>query len=266
MSNQVYANPNAGNVSNQLKYAFLSGWRIRGVVISITIPFMLVFGLLGTLFNLPSAAHITAIALGGNAIGALFIVCLVADIAVIRRIFFAPDAYLLALTPTPRGKTLLANVIAMAALDIIPLAAVITGQVWLVYNYVPNDIFAFIGNLIKIGASPLDIIYIIGMCVLVIAGYLFLLSLILFCITASKSVLFKKSWLCVPLLVIGCLCVFSLSQILLAPFGAVTREYVVFIQITLNGEAAPLYALLVLLHAAGLLLLTSKLMERKLNI
>jgi hypothetical protein len=261
-------NASAGSMKTQLRYAFMSGLRARGAVIVGSVSFMLIFGLLGSLGNLPSAAHITALALGGCAIGTLSIVCIIDDIAVIRRFFFAPDAYLFALTPAPRGRTLLANVIPMAVLDIIPLAAVITGQVWLVCNYIPNDTFAFIGNLIKTGVSPTDEIYIIGMSLLVIAAYLFVLSLILFCITAYKSVLFKRpaSGLLVFLLVQGCLFAFNLLQILLAPFGTVTREYVIFIQITLSGELAPAYALLILLQAAVLFVITSKLMERKLNI
>jgi len=54
--------------------------------------------------------------------------------------------------------------------------------------------------------------------------------------------------------------------LVLAPFGAVQR-YSIFIVITLGGGAAmPVLFLLTLLEAAVLFIITSKLMERRMNI
>jgi uncharacterized RDD family membrane protein YckC len=86
-------------------------------------------------------------------------------------------------------------------------------------------------------------------------------------ITAKKSLLFSvpASGLLAFLLACACFYVISLLQLLLIPFGTVQR-YGLLILLNLGSNALPFYALLTLLEAAALFVITSKLMERKINL
>ena len=103
---------------------------------------------------------------------------------------------------------------------------------------------------------------------LFIACYLFFLMVILFSVTAKKSILYKKpaSSLLALLLGIACIYVGNLLWFVLVPFGSVSA-YGAFITITVSSQAGLVIAvLLTLVETAGLFALTSKLMERKMNI
>jgi len=68
------------------------------------------------------------------------------------------------------------------------------------------------------------------------------------------------------LLACGCFYVVSLLQLLLAPFGEVGWQGFLIVITLSPGAAGPLLTLLTLIEAAGLFVLTSKLMERKINL
>ena len=68
------------------------------------------------------------------------------------------------------------------------------------------------------------------------------------------------------LLACGCFYIVSLLQLVLAPFSEIQRYGLIFILSIGHGAAIPVYILLTLLEAAVLFVLTSKLMERKMNI
>jgi hypothetical protein len=231
---------------------------------------MLAFVLFASGGTLPWPAYVTFLAIGGCAIGAVSVTCVISDIIIIRRIFYAPDAYLYALAPVPGSKRLAANVIAMAVLDIIPLAAIITGQVYLALSFVDANLWRTIWAVAGTGAASVasDVMFIIWSIITVIAAYLMVMMIILFCIAASKSFLYhmRASGLLAVLLGWGCFYVFSLLGLLLAPFGAVAWVGGMFFVITVTGGALPVYAALILLFTAVLFILTSKLTERKLNI
>ena len=251
------------------KYIFRSSLSTRGGVFIVIFLMYLVFITLGSLGVLPLAAQITAVSLGGVAIAVMSVVNIVDDVAIIRRMFSAPGAYLLALTPAPRRKTLLASVIAMMMMDIITMAIVISGEVWLAMMLAGE----VSGNALRIAFDVirnLDIpvlLYTLFGAFMLVAGYLLIMMTILFCITVKKSILYKKpaSGLLTFLLACGCIYIFSLLGLLMAPFGTV-NTYGMFINITLGSEVMPIYALLLLLEVAGLFIITSKLMERKMNI
>ena len=249
----------------QFKYAFLSGIQIRVYFFAVIFVVDLTFIVLGSLGLLPAAALITAVSLGGVAIAAMFAANIIGDVAICRRMFSAPEAYLHALTPVPRWKTLLASVITMAALDIITMAFVIISEVWLSFN-----LAGIRGTVIEYFRTNVDasiLLYGLWAALLIIAGYLLTVTLILFCITAKKSILFKRPASGLLAFLLGCLCVYaiSISQLILAPLGTISR-YAIFIILTFTSAVIPFYILLILADTAVLFVITAKLMERRINI
>jgi len=250
----------------QFKYAFLAGLNVRGAVFAVIFVINAVFIILGSLGFLPFAAHVTAVSLGGVAIALMFAADIGGDVFIARRMFSAPEAYLHALTPVHRRKILLASVIAMAAMDIVSMAVVITQEVWLSFNLAGDNIGKIVLDAIR--SEPSYLYYGIWFVLLLICGYLFLMMVVLFGITAKKSIFFKMpaSSLLAFLLACACCYGFSLLQLVAFPFGSVQR-YGIFIVITLGGEAAfTLLITLFLLGAAILYVVTSKLMERRINL
>ena len=67
------------------------------------------------------------------------------------------------------------------------------------------------------------------------------------------------------LLVAGIIYALNLSSFLLAPFGEVSRFYLLF-TITVGYLGMGLYALLLLIFATVMFVLTARLMEKKMNI
>jgi len=249
----------------QIKYAFRSGLSFRGAAFAVIFVMDAVFITLGSLGLLPVAAQITAVSLGGVAIAAMLVFDIIGDISVIRRMFSVPEAYLYALTPSPRWKTLLASVVVAAILDIVTMAVVITAEVWLSLILAGEENSRAVWEFISANASELP--FILWSAALLAAGYLLVMMIILFCVTARKSILngFPASGLLAFLL--GCVCfyVVSLLQLALIPFSAVNRLGLLII-LNLDNNALPFYALLTLLEAAVLFVLTSKLMERRINL
>jgi len=249
----------------QFKYAFLAGFHIRGPVFAVIFIMNTVFLILGLLGLLPFAALVTAVSLGGVAIAVMFTANIGSDVAIISRLFSAQKATLYALTPAPRWKTLLASITTMTVMDVITMAFVIITQVSLSFNLTGNNVRQIFWSYLNQNLS--GITFIIWNILLLIAGYLLVLMVILFCITAKKSIFFKMpaSGFLAFLLACACFYIASLLQILLAPFGVVER-FLFMITITLDTIAIPLLALLTLLEAGVLFVLTSKLMERKINL
>jgi hypothetical protein len=179
--------------------------------------------------------------------------------------FSVPEAYLYALTPVPRRKILLASVVTAAILDIVTMAVVITAEVWLSFILAGEEVWRNVWNYVSTNGS--ELLYGLWYAALLAAGYLLLMMIILFCITAKKSVLYKipASGLLAFLLACVCIYVISLLQLVLIPFGSVYR-YGLLIILTLGGNSLPFYILLTLLETAGLFVITSRLMERKINL
>jgi hypothetical protein len=249
----------------QFKYAFRTGLTFRGAAFAVIFVMDAVFIALGSLGLLPTAGQITAVSLGGVAISAMLVFDIIGDISVIRRMFSVPEAYLYALTPSPRWKILLASVIVTAILDIVTMAVVIFAEVWLSLILAGEQIWQQIWDYISANGS--DLLYGLWYAPFLVAGYFLVMMIILFCITVKKSVLygFPASKLLTFLLACVCIYVISLLQLVLLPFGAVER-YGLLITLYLENNALPFYTLLNLLEAAGLFVITSKLMERRINL
>jgi hypothetical protein len=249
----------------QFKYSFLAGASIRLPAYAVVFGIMLVFGVLGSLGLLPLAALITAVSLGGLGVGAVVVINIIGDIAIFRRMFSSPAAYLYALTPAPRWKILFSSLITAVAFTAVSLSAAIFGNIWLSLNLAGE----FVGNIweyMGIFGSE-NVLPILWSVLYVFAAYFLTLLIILFSITAAKSIFYKRAASGFFGFLLGCACfyVWSLSYLLLAPLGSVT-VWGIFISIQFGSSAVFPLMLLTLLMAAGLFILTSKLMERKINL
>jgi hypothetical protein len=249
----------------QFKYAFRSGLTFRGSAFAFIFIMDAVFITFGSLGLLPFAAQVTAVSLGGVAISVMLVFNIIGDIAVIRRMFSVPEAYLYALTPVPRRKILLASVIVTALLDIVTMAVVITAEVWLSLILAGEEIWHNVLDFINMHSS--EFMYGFWYAALLVAGYLLLMMVIIFCITVKMSILYKIPASGLLAFLLGCICFYivSLLQLVLIPFGVIDR-YGLFILLVLGNNALPFYALLTLLEAAALFVITSKLMERRINL
>jgi len=250
----------------QFKYAFLAGLYIRGYVFATIFVMDLVFITLGSLGLLPFAAHITAVSLGGVAIAVMLAANIGGDVFIARRMFSAPEAYLHALTPVPRRKILFASVLTMAVMDLVTMAVVITGEVWLSFNLAGDNIVKIFWDFVQSNSQYLYYAVLFGL--MLIAGYLLLVMIIMFFLTAKKSIFHKMpaSGFLAFLLACGCVYVASLLQLVLIPLSNVERYGLLIILNFNNIAACPVYTLLILLETAGLFILCSKLMERKVNL
>lgn len=250
----------------QFKYAFLSGLYVRGAAFAVILIMDVIFITLGSLGMLPLAAHITAVSLGGAAVAVMLAANIGGDVMISRRMFSAPEAYLYALTPVPRARMLFASVIAMAAMDIFTMAFVITAEVILSFNLVGGEIWQTVRNFLN--ENPLYLSYGLSYILTLISGYFLMMMIILFSVTMKHSLLYKMkaSGFLSLLTAFGCIYIASLSQLLLTPFSDIQRQGLMIIVSPGNTAGIIMLTLLILLEAAGLFFLTSKLMERKINL
>lgn len=251
----------------QFKYTLLAGLHIRGIVFLVIFLMNLAFIILGAFGVLPLAANVTAVVFAWVGMYVMFIANVVSDIGIIRRLFSAPNAYLSALTPLNRGKTLLASVIAITIMDVVSMAVAISGATWLSLRLVGNffDIFGFIRNVAIMEFSYT--VFSLGSVLLLISGYLLVLMFIIACVAVRKSLFYQKraGKLLTVAVAIGAMYVISISPLLLVPFGTVHYNWGFFhISFGVSGMFA--YGVLSLVQAFVLFIIASKLMERKLNI
>jgi len=250
----------------QFKYAFRSGLSVRGPVFAVILAAELLVILLGSMGWLPLSVMIAAVTLGGIAIAVMLAVNIYSDVLIFNRIFSAPEAYLHALTPAPRREVLLASVVAAGVLDISTMAVVILGQVWLAILLASSNVWSIIMKAILWDSSA--VVHGLLIMASLLATYLLILMIILFCLTMKKSVFYQKrgGWLLTALLAVGIVYLATLTSLFLIPFGTVYFFGKVFILVTVGDLGMAFYVLLKLLEAVALFVVTSKLMERSMNI
>jgi len=249
------------------KYAFLNGLYVRGIVFAVIFTMNTIFMLLGVFGLLPFAANVTAVSLGGVAIALMFAVNIIGDVSIARRMYHSPDAYVGMLAPIPRWKMLFTSVITMTIMDVVTMATVIYQEVWLSFKLAGTQ--RIMSNFIQaIQDNPSEMLFIIWSILMIIAGYLLLLMIIFFCVTVEKSIFYKMkaSGLLTFLSACGLLYILSLPQAVFIPFGTIER-FSIFFLINLSGTAVlPIAFFILLLEAAVLFYITSKLMERRINL
>jgi len=249
----------------QFKYAFRAGLNVRLTTFAIIFTMNLVFIILNIFGALPFAGQVTAVSLGGVAIAVMMVVNVIGDVSIVSRMFSAPGAYLHALTPAPRRQILLAGVITMMIKDIVTMTVVITSEVILSLQLAGDNVISIVWTFIRSNTG--DILYGLLYTSLLIVGYMFVMMIIMFCITVNKSIFYQKrlGGLMTGILAVAVCYVFTLSSFLIAPFGTVQRIGMNFM-ITAGTAGSIAYIILILAQAAILFILTSKLMERKVNI
>jgi hypothetical protein len=261
-------------VKAHFKYSFLSTLRERGIVFVAIFAMNFVFIVLGSLGLLPFPAQVVAVSLAGTAIAVMAIVNIVFDIGMIRRMFSSTRAYPTALVPASRYKMLLSNVVVMAIVDIVTMAVVIVGQIWLAlllagYYMVPTEFVRDVVDMAYIFSGDVVTSFVRGFLML-ISGYLLLIMFIISCIIVRKSIFYQKraGGLLTALVAIGAYYVYTLSYFALAPFGTVARYgwQGMFIEITPGRAGFIPLIVLTFIQVALLFIISSKLMERKLNI
>ena len=251
---------------NSLFYAFRAGASPRLIVFAVILVMNLAFIIPGLFGVLPTAALITAVSLSGTAIGVMAVFNIIGDISIGNTMFSASGATFYALTPAPRRNTLLASVIAMTVMDFITMALSITAVVILSIT-LGNQFTDFSVWEAMRGNIGIDTQNVLVPLALLLTFYLFIMMLIMFCRTVRKSVLYNKhaGGFLTFLIAFGIFYLSSASALLLAPFGTVTRIYM-FFTVTVGLFGMGMYALLLLIFAAVMFYLTSRLMERKMNI
>jgi len=226
----------------------------------------LAFIIPGVFEVLPGAALITAVALSGTAIAVMAVFNVIGDISIGNSMFSTSGAPFYALTPAPRGNTLLASVIVMFVMDIITMAISIWGVIILSVN-----LATFYSGLTFTQMMPdmsnVELQYVLLQFAWGIALYFFIVMLIMFCRAFRKSVLYTKhaGGFLAFLVGVGIFYLSTVSTLLLAPFGTVTRLYG-FFTVSLGPLGMGMYVLLLLILAAVMFVLTSRLIERKMNI
>jgi len=250
----------------QFKYAIRAGGSSRLIAFAIIFVMNLVFIVLGTIGVLPLAAQITAVSLAGTAIGVVAIFNIISDISMIHRLFAAPGAVFYALTPVPRKKTLAASVITMFVIDFITLSTSIVSVIILSINLGSRYTGLNTWDMLSTYGAP-EIRYILLALALILAAYLYIVMIIVFCCALRKSIFYSKrlGGLLTFLSAVGIFYLTSLTPVLLAPFGVVTWFYG-FITVTIGYLGMGMYAVIILLLTAAMFILSSRLMERKLNI
>ena len=248
------------------KYALRSGLYLRGPVFAVIFVMNTVFIAFSAFGALPFAAHVTAISLGGTAIAVMMAFNIVSDISICRRMFAAPGAYMYALSTTPRREVLLSSVIVVTVLDVLTMTFAIIAEVVLSVSLAGGNVLKIIlGSLRGLAAS--DWINILLFAALIAAVYILIFMIILFCVTMKKSVFYgtRAGGLLTALLAAATVYVWSLTSFLLAPFGYIVRNGMFFtVMIGRTGMAA--CVILLLIESSALFIVTSRLMERKLNI
>ena len=250
----------------QFKYAFLAGLYIRGPVFAVIFLMNTVFIILGSLGLLPYAAHITAVSLCGVSIAVMTGANIAGDVFIARRMFGVPGVYLDMLTPVPRWKIMLASLITMLVMDLITMIYIITAQVWLSFNMIGGGIHEFFWETIRAHSGQYSFVLLSAL--LMIAAYLLAITVILFCAAMKKSAFFKMpaSGLLTVLLAFGCFYICTLLHLLLAPLSVINRYGLILVLTFVSEIALPLLILLTVLQAAVFFVITSKLLERRINL
>jgi len=250
----------------QFKYAFRTSLSPRLIVFAIILVMNLAFIIPAMIGILPIAAMITGVSLSGSAIAVMFTFNLVGDIQIIRRMFSPSGAVLYAITPTPRRNTLIASIVSMTIMDFVTMAISIVCVVILSLNlaghYMDDNLWVMLNSYYINGVQNILIPF-----ANILAAYLFVMMLVIFCCTIRKSVFFSKpaGGFLTFLVAVGILFIANISTLLLAPFGYVSRLFI-FFTVTVGFLGFGMYALLQLIFAAVLFVLTTRLLERRINI
>ncbi len=207
------------------------------------------------------ALHIVAVSLSGCALCALFIFNILGDASIDRYLFKAPNGYAVNLMPVKSWKLLLSRTIAIVAQDVIGLMLGVAATTYLSLR---------LGGVGELVAPYFDFEAIFGGALFFIAGYLLVVLAVAFARILSASVFYTMKGRGILSLLTTLLALYALSflDFLAAPFGYVQSYGTMFIINVGSGfsAGAVAYLLAILAQCAVLFIVSSHLMERKINL
>ena len=249
----------------QFKYALRQGLSLRltalAIMISVNLASM-VFGYFG-FFN--DAILTAAVVLASLTCTAVFVTCVIADVAGFQDVFKSPDGYLGALAPVKMKTALFARTATAVLSDYVSLCAGVA-CITLHALIMSGDIGAGKG----LGGLNLNVASMFGYLGLFLLGYTFILVLIVFSVTLKNTVFFGlrgRSWLSL-LATAAAFWVLDLMNFTLAPLGTMER-WGVFFTIHLPsglGAGLILYLSYKIVQIAALFAASCALLERRMNL
>ena len=207
------------------------------------------------------ALYIVAVSLSGCALCALFIFQVLGDASIDRYVFKAPYGYCVNLLPVKSWKLILSRTIAIVAQDVIGLMLGVAGTTYLSLQ---------LGGVGERVMSYIDAETILSGALFFIAGYLLIVLAVAFARILSASVFYtmKGRGILSLLATLAALYALSFLNILAAPFGYLQSYGSMFVINVDYGLSAGAFAYLaaLLAQSAVLLIVSSHLMERKINL
>ncbi|MCL1904299.1 MAG: hypothetical protein FWF94_07770 [Oscillospiraceae bacterium] len=250
-------------VINQLKHALRHGAVLRYTTFGIVTAVNVVFGALAYFNVLGFAAAVTAVSLSGSGLTVVIIINFVAGAANIKSFIGSPSGYIYALTPMKTSNILFIRIAAIVVQDVLALIISIYGTVWLSF-YLADVEHNFLGSTIEGMKISSDVALAI---VFGLLAYTFIYTFVVFCIVFKRSILFNKkgkSLLMIPFVP----CAFwllSLLDFIIFPFAIVERWFLFFNVTLYNALGVVIYATLFIIKTAILYVITSKLIDGRMN-
>ncbi|MCL2070785.1 MAG: hypothetical protein FWH07_00935 [Oscillospiraceae bacterium] len=250
-------------VSKQFKYALRHGAVLRYTTFGLVFAINLVFGLIALFRGLPTAAAITAVSLSGTGLAAVFIVNLITGIQNLNGVLDSPQGYTFALVPVKSSKILFARIAAVVVQDMLTLFLNIFGVVWLSLYLGGLTIKAAQDYITQIYLSEISQAFLLSF-----IYYLFIYMFAVFCNVLKNSIFFNKK-LKTLLTIVSSAVLFwllSLVDFVLVPFAVVDNYWFWHFNLTLYDTLGiTIHIILVLAKTAGLFIVTSRLMDRRMN-
>ena len=207
------------------------------------------------------ALYIVGVSLSGCALCALFIFQILGDASIDRYVFKAPQGYAVNLFPVNSWKLLLSRTIAIVAQDVIGLALGVAGTTYLSLQ---------LGGVGERVMRYFDFETILCGVLLFIVMYTLVVLAVAFARILSSSVFYTMKGRGILSLLTTLLALYALSflDFLAAPFGYVQSFGTMFIINVDYGLSlgAIVYLLALLAQCAVLFIVSSRLMERKINL
>ena len=207
------------------------------------------------------ALYIVGVSLSGCALCALFIFQILGDASIDRYVFKAPQGYAVNLFPVNSWKLLLSRTIAIVAQDVIGLALGIAGTTYLSLQ---------LGGVGERVMRYFDFETILCGVLLFIVMYTLVVLAVAFARILSSSVFYTMKGRGILSLLTTLLALYALSflDFLAAPFGYVQSFGTMFIINVDSGLSAGAiaYLIAILAQCAVLFIVSSRLMERKINL
>ncbi len=207
------------------------------------------------------ALYIVAVSLSGCALCALFIFQILGDASIDRYLFKAPQGYAVNLMPVKSWKLLLSRTIAIVAQDVIGLMLGIAGTTYLSLQ---------LGDVGERVLRYFDFESILCGALLFVIVYTLVVLAVAFARILSNSVFFtmKGRGILSLLATLAALYVLSFLDFLAAPFGYIQyfgTMFIINVDYGLSAGAVA-YLLALIAQCAVLFIVSSRLMERKINL